>query len=963
MRRVLISCIILLLSLTALAQGLPFIRHFNTDDYKAHAMNFDLEIDKNGIVYVANFEGLLYYDNVRWRKLHTPGLSRLTVVFCDSKGNLWTGGYNFFGKVVVEPDGTLALRDLGKHHHVDGEVLEIWEENEGDICFISNNGCIYGITDNKIQIKEKVSDHAINVGLTDIIDYDVLIKKGKVEALTDTLVSEQLDNGLTAVVRKGKGLFISDQNGRTLYTLNETTGMPNNNITYITYDHHGTLWGIMDNEIFAIALPSAFSHFTNNDGLSEGVISITKFKNNIYAGTLNGLFRLQGTRFINMGLGNLACWQFSSSENRLLAATGTGIYLIKPNGTYSLISPVGSLSVLDAGNVIYSGEMDGLYTMTPDGKNRKKVCNLEKVSNIIRDNNGVIWIQNVYGKVWRQSSYQKFLPCNEAVKEATAVLVQFADTIRAIDALATFPIPFPQFSYFDGDITWLTNNEGTQLYGWRNGREIKDLDYLYPFKSNTINAMLHDEHQLWLGNNKGFSIINTNVKDPAFLTKPKVHIRSIGLGSDTILWGGFGLLPEEILLDSKERNVTFTYSLNAIPIVNKAYYRYQLNDGRWSAWTTEQTISFYNLPYGNYTFRVEGLDAFGHKTDVTELNFSISFPYYLRWYMIILYLFAAGFILYLIYKMRIRMLQKEKLRLEQVVQERTAEIVKQKDEIQEKSESLELALNELHSAQNQLIRQEKMATVGKLTQGLIDRILNPLNYINNFSKLSEGLVRDVEANIEDEKEHMSEDNYEDTIDVLGMLKGNLLKVSEHGQNTTRTLKAMEEMLKDRTGGIVKTDIIQLFKHAKGIVDTYYSKQEAEQHINVIFDYPSEPVFANANPELLSKVFMSMLSNSFYAVDKKFAKGGDYSPEVSLKAKVIESQMSIIIHDNGIGIEENIINKIFDPFFTTKTTGEAAGIGLYLSHDIIQSYGGTITANSVKDQFSDFTITLPIIIKE
>ena len=52
MKRVLISCIILLLSLTALAQGLPFMRHFNTDDYKAHAMNFDLDIDKNGIVYV-----------------------------------------------------------------------------------------------------------------------------------------------------------------------------------------------------------------------------------------------------------------------------------------------------------------------------------------------------------------------------------------------------------------------------------------------------------------------------------------------------------------------------------------------------------------------------------------------------------------------------------------------------------------------------------------------------------------------------------------------------------------------------------------------------------------------------------------------------------------------------------------------------------------------------------------------
>lgn len=122
-------------------------------------------------------------------------------------------------------------------------------------------------------------------------------------------------------------------------------------------------------------------------------------------------------------------------------------------------------------------------------------------------------------------------------------------------------------------------------------------------------------------------------------------------------------------------------------------------------------------------------------------------------------------------------------------------------------------------------------------------------------------MRDVEANIEDEKEHMSEDNYEDTIDVLGMLKGNLQKVGEHGQNTTRTLKAMEEMLRDRSGGIVKADVTTLFKHNQSMVDNYYGKQIAAQHINVVFDYPSEPIFVNANPELLSKVFMSLLGNS------------------------------------------------------------------------------------------------------
>ena len=74
----------------------------------------------------------------------------------------------------------------------------------------------------------------------------------------------------------------------------------------------------------------------------------------------------------------------------------------------------------------------------------------------------------------------------------------------------------------------------------------------------------------------------------------------------------------------------------------------------------------------------------------------------------------------------------------------------------------------------------------------------------------------------------------------------------------------------------------------------------------------------------------------------------------------DGMVTIVIKDNGIGIEDKIIDKIFDPFFTTKTTGEASGIGLYLSHDVIQNYGGNITVESVKDEYTTFTITLPAI---
>jgi signal transduction histidine kinase len=250
-----------------------------------------------------------------------------------------------------------------------------------------------------------------------------------------------------------------------------------------------------------------------------------------------------------------------------------------------------------------------------------------------------------------------------------------------------------------------------------------------------------------------------------------------------------------------------------------------------------------------------------------------------------------------------------------------------------------------------------LATVGKLTQGLIDRILNPLNYINNFSKLSEGLVKDIEANIEDEKDNMDEENYEDTIDVLDMLRGNLQKVGEHGQNTTRTLKAMEEMLKDRTAGYVDMDLLPILRQDEEMLNNYYANDIAKHHIHVSFNVPGEKLMLHGNPELLSRTLMSMLGNGIYAIVKK-AQRINFEGDLSLALTDTGDQYTLKIRDNGIGIEDTIIDKIFDPFFTTKTTGEAAGVGLYLSREIIQNHGGDIYVQSVKDEFSEFTIILP-----
>ena len=114
---------------------------------------------------------------------------------------------------------------------------------------------------------------------------------------------------------------------------------------------------------------------------------------------------------------------------------------------------------------------------------------------------------------------------------------------------------------------------------------------------------------------------------------------------------------------------------------------------------------------------------------------------------------------------------------------------------------------------------------------------------------------------------------------------------------------------------------------------------------------------HGNPDMLSKTFMSLLGNAVYAVVKK-AQRVSFNPEVSLTVTVADGRYTLKIRDNGIGIEEKIINKIFDPFFTTKTTDEAAGVGLYLSREILQNHGGDISVASMKDEYTEFTITLP-----
>ena len=919
MRTLLLSILLTLLASTGWSQGIPFIRNYTATEYGGHNQNFDIMTGDDGTVYVANFEGLLYYDHAEWHMLHTPGVTRITALFRDSKGTIWTGGYNYIGYVEISTNGCPTLHSIVNNKTFHGEVQWIWER-DGNLFFLVSDKEIYTIINNNVVWAQGAS----------------LPKTGPSTFIGEAHVNQvqQLgDYHLKVLATDGEGLVFQYKDGKEIFRITENNGLCSNNVKFVTYDGHGLIWGATDNGIFSIGFPSVYTHLTANEGLRGEVLALTKYQGEMYAGTQYGLFHMKGKSFVQIPEISYACWQLGKQGDNLLAATADGIYLINSSNKVSQLTTANTLSLMVEEDGFYSGEVDGIYHYDSQTRQHKKISDIEKVVKIVRDKNQIIWIQNLYGHIWKSNNGHHFEQVKNSEDEI-ATLVSYNNEVTVVKSTATEPFPYPAFSYADDSKNlWLTDTKGKNLYAMKDGDKQKLLsDAAHPLMDFSVRAMVHDNDLLWMGGDKGVNVVSLMHKDPVKEAKATLRIRSIYLhGGDSILWGGYGNMPTELpTLSAEDRHITFTFSTNIQSLLLKTQYRTRMDDGNWSAWDYDTREEYPNLSPGKHVFEVQARDSYGRITEPVSISFTIMHPFYMRWYMNLLYLILLGIIIYAVMRWRLYRLERDKQQLETLVQERT----------------------------QQVVRLEKMATVGKLTQGLIDRILNPLNYINNFAKLSQGLIKDATANIEDEKERMDQDNYEDTMDVLDMLKGNLEKVGEHGANTTRTLKAMEEMLKDRSGGRVSMNLTSLLQQDKEMLEKYYAQEIAAHHIKIAFDIPNQELTINANPEMLSKTFMSMLGNAVYAISKKASRTA-FEPVISLKVEQQSNAITIAIRDNGIGIESTIIDKVFDPFFTTKPTGEASGVGLYLSREIIQNHDGDITVESVKDEYTEFIITLPI----
>src|SRR5579883_1033911 len=282
-------------------------------------------------------------------------------------------------------------------------------------------------------------------------------------------------------------------------------------------------------------------------------------------------------------------------------------------------------------------------------------------------------------------------------------------------------------------------------------------------------------------------------------------------------------------------------------------------------------------------------------------------------------------------------------------------------ETREARDAAEAALRELKAAQANLIQAEKMASLGQLTAGIAHEIKNPLNFVNNFANLSNELLGELKDVAGPAIEALDEDKRAELDEVMGMLSGNLAKIAEHGKRADGIVKSMLAHSRGGSGDRQVVDLNALVEESLNLA--FHGARAQDKEFNITLERALDPAMRPIElvPQDITRVFLNLFGNGFYAATRRARRGGDgaFRPVLRVATREAGDAVEISVRDNGIAIAAGIRDKLFQPFFTTKPTGEGTGLGLSISYDIVtQRHGGTITVESEEGAFTEFTIRLP-----
>ncbi len=566
-----------------------------------------------------------------------------------------------------------------------------------------------------------------------------------------------------------------------------------------------------------------------------------------------------------------------------------------------------------------------------DPKKKNSITSLS-ISDILEDSNGIIWLATTEG-INRldpdSGEITNFTEADGLPTNLTEVILEgdngemWIATQNGISQMVT--------NENLGKVTFINYNSTDGLGG----------DIFLP-----LGAARSTDGTFYFGGEHGlssFKSITANNTPPALL------ISNVLISNKSVLdMGSENPLTESLLntsllnLSHQQNNLSFEFSALHFANPEKNQYAHKLigYDEDW-IYDNRNFASYTNLDPGTYEFAVRASNAYGiWNEEGKTLSITISAPWWQRWWAYAAYA-LIGLLVFIavdrFMRARIKRIERERSRDKELAQ----------------AKEIEKAYAELKNTQSQLVQSEKMASLGELTAGIAHEIQNPLNFVNNFSEVSNELIDEM-------NEELDKGDIEEAKAIAVDIKQNLEKITHHGKRADQIVKGMLQHSRSSTADKEPTDINKLADEYLRLA--YHGLRAKDKNFNAALetDFDTRIGLVDMIPQDMGRVILNLITNAFYAVNEKKKSGVEnYEPIVSISTKKNKKTITLKVRDNGNGIPEGVEEKVFQPFFTTKPTGKGTGLGLSLSYDIVKTHGGTLAVTTVRGENTEFSIILPL----
>lgn len=299
----------------------------------------------------------------------------------------------------------------------------------------------------------------------------------------------------------------------------------------------------------------------------------------------------------------------------------------------------------------------------------------------------------------------------------------------------------------------------------------------------------------------------------------------------------------------------------------------------------------------------------------------------------------------------------ENIRLDKLVQQRTNELLSERDKLQSANQNLDKRTNELSNilielqkTQDQLVQSEKLASLGRLIKGIIDEVNNPLTYIYTNTYHLKQYIDRIEKVIDELKDEHDTDLNADIIqknEIPFVIDDFKQIVNGFDVTLTRVINILENL---NSYGIRPTIMEEVDLSAELSNAIYQTKKQFPDIVVDVKGFDNKNVKIKGSGQQLNQVFLAILQNS--------AETTNGIGNISINLSQNEEGLILRFKDNGPGIKEAIINKIFDPFFTGRDDPKKMGLGLSIALSIISQHGGNISVNSEVRNGAEILIKLP-----